>query len=47
VYFGIYVYMFGRIYSIWGGYDKYDPSNERSFLQISVSFIGLFCTRDL
>ena len=32
---------------IWGGYGEQDRSNHRSLLQNSVSFIVLFCKRDL
>ena len=32
---------------LWGGYDEQAPSNYRSLLQNIVSFIGLFCKRDL
>ena len=32
---------------VWGGYDQQAHSNYRSVLQNVVSFIGLFCKRDL
>jgi len=32
---------------IWGGYGQQDRSNYRSLLQNIVSFIGLFCKKDL
>ena len=33
--------------SVWGGYGQQDRLNLRSLLQNIVSFIGLFCKRDL
>ena len=33
--------------SLWGGYGQQDRLNYRSLLQNIVSFIGLFCKRDL
>jgi len=32
---------------IWGGYDQQAPEKYRSLVQNIVSFIGLFCKRDL
>jgi len=34
-------------YHVWGGYDKQTPQNYGCLLQNIVSFIGLFCKRDL
>ena len=34
-------------FAIWDGYDQQAPLNCRSLLQNIVSFIGLFCKRDL
>ena len=39
--------MMQRKNTVWGGYDEYAPLNHRSLLQNIVSFIGLFCKRDL
>ena len=39
---------FGYVYiAIWGGYGSYDRLNYRSLLQNILSFVGLFCKRDL
>jgi len=35
------------IISVWGAYDQYAPLNCKSLLLNIVSFIGLFCKRDL
>ena len=36
-----------RRFRLWGGYGQQDRLNDRSLLQNIVSFIGLFCKRDL
>jgi len=58
-YVGIYIYVYIHIYiqiliyvyvvggNVWGGYAQKDRLNHRSLLQNIVSFIGLFCKRDL
>jgi len=36
-----------RPFDVWGGYGQWDRLNYRSLLQNIVSFIRLFCKRDL
>ena len=47
VYICIYAYVFSICIYIQGGYGQQDRLNYRSLLQNIVSFVGLFCKRDL
>jgi len=40
-------FIFEKLLRVWGGYGQWDRLNYRSLLQNIVSFIGLFCKRDL
>ena len=43
----VYMCQQSPMYMLWGGYDWQAPQNYTSLLQNIISFIGLFCTRDL